>query len=389
MKSAHLWLTMTLLSKILYSVPPVFAISDSCEYTGPPAPAKGVMLLDEVNVLAMNVWGQNNDNNFKCEARLKFIGETIAKSEKKYTIIGLTEVHPPYYFVSCNGKKLVDGLRINGGYQGKKVRWGHPETNWKHYDGGTSLFATSEFPWSPYKDHVERYKPKVKGRTAHGFVHSRISITEELKIDVYVTHIYSNGPGRLGTGACDQQCRRNALQKLANAIHKHSAGSGFPVLVMGDFNIGGPNPSSGSDECIRNRGYGDIMEVLRNPRDLWLEAHPNESGATGAFGLAENPNKKGKLGMNGERIDYIFIMTDSYFTNSPYELVIKDSNDSVNLVNWTMPSYLYIHQNPGNGSRLRTTRIEGPFPVSDHKGIEVSLEIRERLDWVTIIAIIN
>ena len=406
------WISTTfLLALVIFMAPSVFAISDSCEYTGPPAPAKGPVA-EEVRVLAMNVWGQKKDSEARCQKRLKTIGENIADSTPPFNIIGLTEVHPDYPYITCDGKVLVNALQKNGEYRGNKARWGHPET--KAFfnpdsaaslrlcilggllldscmlgaaagtiagpDGGTSLFATSEFSWSPYKDHVQSYEPKHNLRTAHGFVHSRISVTTDLMIDVYVTHLYSGG--ELETGRCDQQCRYEGLQMLAEAIHKHSAESGFPVLVMGDFNIGGPNPSPDNDHCLGNLGYGDIMEVLRNPRDLWLEAHPNKKGSTSHF---DNAEKSGQLmGGEEERIDYIFVMTDPYFTNSPYELVIKDPeedevdpekiNYGVQLVEWTMPEY--------DGEN-------GEFPVSDHKGIEVTLEIRKRLDWATILAIIN
>lgn len=383
-RSYLVWLINTQIIIMLFSVSSALATSDSCEYTGSPTPAKGSILFDRVRVLAMNVWGQYDDNESKCLARLEFIGEKIANTYPPYNIIGMTEVHPNYSIAStCDGERLVKALQINGEYKGNKARWGHPETRFDHYDGGTSLFATSEFPWKPYSEHVERYNPKVRRRTAHGFVHSRISITDKLKIDVYVTHIYSDG-GFWGVGNCDQQCRYRGLEKLAKAIHKYSANSGFPVLVMGDFNIGGPNPSSQEAECLGNSGYGDIMEVLRNPRDLWIEAHPNQKGSTSGFSLSKKPFRKGSLRSEGERIDYIFVMTDSYFTNSPYELIIKDSENSVELTNWTIPSY---RLKLGNSSS--TVFKEGPFPVSDHKGIDITLEIREKLDWGTILAIIN
>lgn len=347
--------------------PVAFAISDSCEYTGPPSPPRGAMV-GEVRVMTMNVWGQNDDSETKCEARLKYIGKKLANQRPLFDIIGLTEVHPDYVGLTCDGEKLVDGLRVNGQYKKGKARWGHPETSALYYDGGTSIFSTSEFDWKPYKDHVERYRPYHRTRTAHGFTFARIPLIRESTdanggrvkdhragmVDVYVTHLYSKGGG---STKCDQQCRYDQLQQLARGIHERSANSGNPVLVMGDFNIGGPNPTA--ESCEGNPGYGDIMDVLRNPRDIWLEAHPNQRGDT-------------KAGDSHKRIDFIFVLTDRYFTNSTRQLVLSHPR-SVRLIDWKMPGYSIANSlGPFGGP----TRVEGPFAVSDHYGIEATFEVQ-------------
>jgi len=342
------------------------AISNSCEYTGPPAPPRG-SVIGQLRVMTMNVWGQNQDSERKCEARLRYIGERLANQQTLFDVIGLTEVHPDYVGMTCDGKELVDGLRVNGEYKSNKARWGHPETPALDYDGGTSIFSTSEFDWAPYKDHVERYSPHYQWRTAHGFVFARIPLVREITrpdgrvakdhragmVDVYVTHLYSKGEG---SSRCDQQCRYGQLQQLARGIHERSADSGNPVLVMGDFNIGGPNPTTRT--CEGNPGYGDIMDVLRNPRDIWLEAHPNQRGTT-------------EIGDSHKRIDFIFALTDPYFTNSTRQLVISRP-ESVKLIDWEMPGY-----DVPTVSGLYTTNVwkEGPFPVSDHYGIEATFEV--------------
>lgn len=342
------------------------AVSSSCEYTGPPASSRG-SVAGQVRVMTMNVYGQNDDSELRCQARLKFIGEKLANQRPLFDVIGLTEVHPDYPGYTCDGEKLVKGLRSTGEYGKNQARWGHPETPYYPNDGGTSIFATSEFDWKPYRDHVERYSPEYKTRTAHGFVFARIPIVREIvkpdgsvatdrragMVDVYVTHLYSKGDG---STACDQQCRYGQLQQLARGIHERSANSGNPVLVMGDFNIGGPNPTAG--QCNGNPGYGDIMEVLRNPRDVWLEAHPNKSGTT-------------HVGKTRQRIDYIFVLTDPYFTNSTRQLVLRNP-EQVRLIDWEMPGY---HAPPTNFSSGGPRWIEGPFDVSDHIGIEATFEV--------------
>lgn len=362
------YMFLSSLATALFAMPSLAsAVSSSCEYTGPPPPPRG-SVAGQLRVMTMNVFGQNDDSELLCEARLKFIGEKLANQETLFDVIGLTEVHPDYVGVSCDGEKLVKGLRSKGEYTKNKARWGHPETSFYEYDGGTSVFATSEFEWTPYSDHVERYSPKYKTRTAHGFVFARIPIVREIvrpdgrvakdrragMVDVYVTHLYSKGDG---SNACDQQCRYGQLQQLARGIHERSANSGNPVLVMGDFNIGGPNPTAG--QCNGNPGYGDIMEVLRNPRDIWLEAHPNKSGTT-------------HVGKTPQRIDYIFVLADPYFTNSTRQLVLRDPGE-VRPIDWEMPRYQVpspMFQSSG------PQWIEGPFDVSDHVGIEAMFEVQ-------------
>lgn len=348
---------MVLMCVLCATTQHVSAVSSRCEYTGPPAPIKGE-LIETLHVMAMNVWGQNGDSEEKCQARLKSIGQRIANESPRFDIVGLTEVHPDYAAITCDGSKLVDGIQSNGGYSGDKARWGHPETSWTNYDGGTSLFSTTAFEWHPYKKHVHRYTPTLHPRTAMGFIFAEIQLTQDIAIDVYVTHIHSTGGGPFGDD-CDQQCKFNELQQLAQGIHERSANSGNPVLVMGDFNIGGPNPTA--DHCKGNKGYGDIMDLLRNPRDIWLEAHPTLVGST----------------HSDERIDFMFFLTDAYFTNSPYELTIADA-DTVKIIQWEMPGFY-----------KGVIWHDGPFRVSDHFGLEATVEVRKRLGLPTALIAID
>jgi hypothetical protein len=55
---------------------------------------------------------------------------------------------------------------------------------------------------------------------------------------------------------------------------KHSRTSRNPVLILGDFNIGGPPSGRG------NPGYEDIVAILKSPDDLWTSARPREDGYT-------------------------------------------------------------------------------------------------------------
>ena len=308
-----------------------------CSYTGPQEPVRGSLVVGDIRVLAMNVFGQ--DPAFfdgDCEERLKKTGEFIADSDPSYTIIGATEVHPDYFLSTCDGHALVEGIQKNGEYGSGKHKWGHPETSALYYDGGLALFSTSRFDWEPYSKHVHRYSFNPIVRTTSGFIFAQIQISDDIAIDVYITHLHSKNNWLV---ECNRNCRYQELEELARGIHERSGSSGNPVLVMGDFNIGGPNP--GPDNCTGNCGYRDIMDVLRNPRDLWMEkSDPTPPGST----------------HEGQRIDYMLVMTDPYFSNSEYEIFLSD-REGITTVDWKM---------------------DDGEPVSDHLGLSATLEIRER-----------
>lgn len=317
--------------------------TSDCAYSGPLEPERGSVVVQDIRVLAMNVFGQSSDWDGYCEDRLKRIGEIIADSQPPYNIVGLTEVHPDYPVYTCDGEAIVEGIQKNGEYGPGKHRWGHPEVDWSS-DGGIALFSTSKFDWTPYSEHAHKYSFDPWGRLPHGFIFSAIKITDDVSIDVYVTHLHSQNS--LSTD-CDRDCRYEELEELAKGIHERSENSGNPVLVMGDFNIGGPSPSPSA--CNGNCGYSDIMDVLRNPRDLWSETNPTLPGGTQGVGVSS---------AIGQRIDYMFVMSDPYFYDSKYEIFLA-GRDEFEVVDWKM---------------------DDGEPVSDHLGLSATLEIRERVE---------
>jgi hypothetical protein len=132
---------------------------------------------------------------------------------------------------------------------------------------------------------------------------------------------------------------------------------------MGDFNIGGPPSNNG------NAGYSDIMDILEKPEDVWMKAHPNEKG----FSIDCRVNNVARSMSDNcdyqERIDYIFILTDAKFTNSPYLLKITDKQ-SVKVVQWKLPT---DHR---EYSKVKDHRSRY---VSDHFGVEATIEIYKTL----------
>ena len=86
--------------------------------------------------------------------------------------------------------------------------------------------------------------------------------------------------------------------------------------------------------------------------DIWNTTHPENEGFT--YDGAQNTLKPSD---SSYRIDYILVVTHPDFTNSPYRVSVGTTSD-VQIVNWSESC---------NGKN-----------VSDHFGLEATLEIRDR-----------
>ncbi len=303
-----------------------------CIYSGDkrePRPRSGGPVRT-VRLLQQNVFGTSDGD---CDARLSRLGNAIAQATPAFDIVGVQELYGTSDFdlVNCEADQFNDAIWSTGRYRNS--------SNYNRYnpvgeffsgqpDGGIALFSLGDL--QSFEEHEwdeNNWTPVVDA--VQGFVFARVWLPRVgMHIDTYVVHVDANVDGASRT------VRRAQLAQLADEIRENSRLSGNPVLVMGDFNIGGPKT------CDGNRGYRDIMEALRYPRDLWMEVRPND--ATGTH--------------EGQRIDYVFLVTDPQLTNSPYEVVVDDLRRHVK---WT-----------SDGER-----------VSDHDGIDVTLEFHDRCPW--------
>jgi len=239
-----------------------------------------------------------------------------------------------------------------------------------------------------------------------GVILARVALPNTtVTLDVYVLHTHSFGDG------CDRCCHKQQLLELEDFIRTHSPRSGNPVIVMGDFNIGGP------PACCGNPGYEDITSVLKTPRDLWWDAnqcgdpvrlfcgdpiaecdhkrpadcHTNEcegfdsppmnncfdldpdslgcgNVVCNSFPAPEECDGWGGYTRTGcqnqidpppfpERIDYIFVLEDPAFSSSAFQVELVDAS----VVNWVV--------------QLLSQDDFERFPVSDHLGVEATINI--------------
>lgn len=319
-----------------------------CTYTGRP-PAAVSNRRARVRVLTQNAFGLDRDGNASCRARGQALGNHIANASPPFDVVALQEHWEVFDagISDCDPSHLTDAIWSTGRYRNSNNYYRHRprgEPYQFEVDGALSIFtlhpieAFEENEW----DDIPRDGPF---RTLHGSTFSRIRLDGGVKIDVYNVHMLAQG-----ADGCSPACRRRELEELRDEIRANSSGSGNPVLVMGDFNIGGP------PACAGNERYQDIMDVLDRPRDLWLEAHPSDNGYTVDCALNSTLASVEPGCSYRERIDFIFAVESPRLSNSRQGLVLGG---------------------PGDIRLARIRRANGG-PVSDHFGIEATLEVRDR-----------
>ena len=345
-KSIHVRISRLLICLGLSMVMSTIAVAQ-CRYTGSP-PTAVSKKLTEVRVLVQNIFGLDKDGNARCKRRARALGRHIATLNPMYDIVSLQEHWNSWDFgiKDCDADLLSRNIWATGRYHRDDNYYRHkPHGEWSDLetDGGLSTFTSHSIQL--FRENEWDHIPRDNGiKVLHGSTFARIKLRNSITLDVYNVHLLAEG-----ADGCDEACRREELQELRQQIIANSRRSGNPVIVMGDFNIGGP-PS-----CTGNRNYQDIMQVLDNPRDLWLENHPALPGFTADCvnnSLLRRVSSGGSC-QHQERIDYIFIVDSPALSNSDIQVVVRQPQD------------------------IQVARIPGPDgPVSDHFGLDVTLEIR-------------
>jgi endonuclease/exonuclease/phosphatase family metal-dependent hydrolase len=307
-----------------------------------------------LRVLTHNVYGL--DGNL-CAARAREFGWRVAHAQPAYDIVGVQE----YYNVSdldfktCDSGPLSESIRSTGRYRNADNYYRfYPDLDLRA-DGGVGIFALHsitalrDWRW----DNDSQSWPKAP----EGFIFARIKVPGGITLDTYVVHLNSNGSD---SRAEAYERRRLQLRQLRRTIADISPESGNPVLVMGDFNIGGPPSNNG------NPGHPEIRSALEYSKDIWMEAWPRNDGWT--YDCAANSVASDCEGR--ERIDYILVRNEPALTSSPYVVTIAKRAD-VSVVRWrTDPERLTDIERAIAGGN--------PPHVSDHWGVEAVIEIRDR-----------
>lgn len=218
-------------------------------------PPTQAQIQTQVRLLTHNVFGTNEQY---CEQRARGFGHIIANENPAYDILAVTEYYDNL-LANCDSGPLLEAITCTGRYlnsNNTELFYPHDTT----FQGGMGLFTL----WSicDVEAHSWNYQPIIP--SPQGVFLARIKLPNTtVTVDVYVVHIHSSG-----ADGCDYECRQEQLGELRDFIRLHSVRSGNPVIVMGDFNFGGP------PTCLGPEGYNQILISLGSPRDFWFEAHP-------------------------------------------------------------------------------------------------------------------
>ena len=312
-----------------------------------------------LRILTHNVYGLGKA---WCKFRAREFGWRVAHAQPAYDIVALQEYYnaPDLDIGTCDAEHLRDAIWATGRYRSSNNYYRHyPEVSEK-FDGGIGIFTLH--PIRRFYDWQWRNDAQGAGKAAEGAIFAAIELPGTgITLDTYVVHLNSGGDNR--------ERRKGQLQELRQHMHRMSSGSRNPVLILGDFNIGGPPSGRG------NSGYDDIFAILKSPDDLWMSARPRENGYT--FDCFANNTAAAQSDCDYQnRIDYMFAATDSSLTNSPYLVRVSKKFD-MSLVRWRVePSRL------SESERRLVERFggfrNGPPNVADHFGLEAVVEIRDR-----------
>lgn len=289
-------------------------------------------LRGRLELLTQNIYGLSEK---KCSQRGKQLGRYIATRNPAYDIVGIQEFYDSSF--TCDIGNFANAIKSTGRYMNdNNSKLFTPRVRWRA-NGGVGVYSlhsitkTRNYHWSNDQQGTLE--------AVEGFIFSRIKLNHSnITVDTYVVH--------LNSGGSNVSVRRKQLQQLARKIRENSRNSGNPVIVMGDFNIGGAPSYRGND------GHEDVANILKRPKDLWLEVRAGEDGYT--FDCLANNTTSGCDYQN--RVDYIYHVTDPYFTNSPYMVKIKTKNDV----------------------RLVRTKTRSGQDASDHYGVGARLEFRDK-----------
>jgi endonuclease/exonuclease/phosphatase family metal-dependent hydrolase len=307
-----------------------------------------------LRLLTHNVYGLPGS---LCEARARRFGTRVATAQPAYDIVGVQE----YYNVSdldlksCDAGPLSKSIWSTGRYRNSDNYYRfYPEVSWKP-DGGVGIFTLHQIV--KFDDWQWNNDGQGFPKAAEGFVFARIRIPSAgISIDTYVVHLNSGG-NNFGR-------RRLQLEQLRNKIVSLSRESGNPILIMGDFNIGGPPSNNG------NSGYPTVRSVLARPQDIWMDNWPRENGWT--YDCVANTVAAGTDCESRERIDYLIVATDPALTTSPY-LVTTRRRADVSVVRWRVD-----REGLTAAEKLFVDPGQSLPHVSDHWGLEAVIELRDR-----------
>lgn len=309
----------------------------------PAAPEPGE-LVRTVRVLVQNIYGRREQ---ECQERYKALAAQVLAASPAFDMVALNEhwkVRGDRWY-TCDADVLTKALEADGRYAGtgRSVRHKPRSDEVLETSGGNSIFTKHRI--------TDSYEDKfVNGRSIplSGFLLARVEVAPGVTLDVWNAHLEAASDG------CDGDCRWEQATDFAGAVETFSGTPdkgerANPVLIVGDFNTGGPMTPTEKPPYAGNAGYENVMEALGHSRDLWLE---RGTGSGYTYDCSRNTMNRCKT---SDRIDYVLLPEDRDILNPDSEFILVPLK--VDVVRWLTPK---------------------GKPISDHYGLDATLEVRRR-----------
>jgi hypothetical protein len=205
-----------------------------------------------------------------------------------------------------------------------------------------------------------------------GFMRSKVELAPGVTVDFWTTHFEA------GSDNCGLKCHKVEVRHLADYVASYSGEwndhgwNGNAVLIAGDLNMGGPisleekrqhDADPKAHPYQGNPGYDYLMTYLRNPRDLWLEAHPQQESANEGYTYDPVTNPLA-YDAGRERIDYLLSPTDPHFQRSFDTLRVKH----MEVVRWQTPRGINISDHYGLDTTFEVVRKKINLPTAENGG---------------------
>lgn len=297
-----------------------------------------------IRVLVQNIYGRREKD---CKARYRALAAHILAASPPYDIVALNEHWkvPLDPWFTCDADVLTRALEADGRYAGpaRSARHLPRAAGPLQVSGGDSIFTLRTIT-----DVESARFSNSNNIPLSGFVRARVELSPGVSVDFWDAHFEASSDG------CSDACRLAQARELAGALERRqqasqAAGDASPVLLVGDFNTGGPLSAAQKPPYSGNGGYDDVMAALGRPRDAWLEL----VGSGGPDGYTYDcATDHAQSCTERERIDYVLVPESPKVLAPSASYVLEPR--SIRVVRW---------KTPAGGD------------ISDHYGLDATLDV--------------
>jgi len=222
----------------------------------------------DVKILSYNIFlrppfVRNNANDFKNERLREFINRM-----DEFDIISLQEI---FWLANSRQRTLLQAARDRGfKYHAESV-----SASWrsaKFIDAG--LLILSKYPILESDAHIYRAGNQIDGWAAKQVIYAKIQISGAFFLHVFNTHLQASYfDNHESHNKTNDVARAAQVVEMASFISRKTAGSPYPILITGDFNINSREVGSPETETQEYKYMMQTLDPSGNLRDLLKESY--------------------------------------------------------------------------------------------------------------------